>query len=191
MFCQVIVDIVHENVAHSFTYAIPAGMNLAEGQRVLVPFGHREKEAIVTGFCEETEIDEKRIRPVTKALEDYPAILPPLMALAREMAEKANPKDRTYLVPAFSGLGAPYWRSDISAAFIGMSRATGRAELIKAGLEAIAYQIADIVTIMQQEAGITAIYVTHDQSEAMAISDRMMVCASHTAETKYSFILPT
>ena len=66
-------------------------------------------------------------------------------AESQALAEQANPSDKTYLVPAFSGLGAPYWRSDVSAAFIGMSRTTGRAELVRAGLEAIAYQITDIV----------------------------------------------
>lgn len=73
-------------------------------------------------------------------------------AESQALAEQANPQDKTYLVPAFSGLGAPYWRSDISAAFIGMSRTTGRAELVRAGLEAIVYQITDIVQLMQQEA---------------------------------------
>ena len=38
LFCQVIVDIAHENVAQAFTYAIPDGMNLTPGQRVQVPF---------------------------------------------------------------------------------------------------------------------------------------------------------
>ena len=83
-------------------------------------------------------------------------------AESRDLALQANPDDRTYLVPAFSGLGAPYWRSDLSAAFIGMSRATGQAELVKAGLEAIAYQITDIVLLMQQEAGIREIELRVD-----------------------------
>ena len=78
------------------------------------------------------------------------------------LAERANPQDKTYLVPAFSGLGAPYWRSDVSAAFIGMSRATGRAELVRSGLEAIAYQITDIVQLMQQEANIPEIELRVD-----------------------------
>ena len=83
-------------------------------------------------------------------------------AESEELARRANPHDRTYLVPAFSGLGAPYWRSDVSAAFIGMSRATGRAEMVKAGLEAIAYQITDIVQLMQQEANIPEIELRVD-----------------------------
>ena len=83
-------------------------------------------------------------------------------AESEELAKRANPLDKTYLVPAFSGLGAPYWRSDASAAFIGMSRATGRAELVKAGLEAIAYQITDIVDIMRDEARIPDIELRVD-----------------------------
>ena len=66
------------------------------------------------------------------------------------LAREANPADKTYLVPAFTGLGAPYFRSDVSAAFCGMSRTTGKAELVKAGLESIAYQIADVVSLMKK-----------------------------------------
>lgn len=44
LYAQVIVDIVHENVAHTFTYRIPDGMTLTAGQRVEVPFGRMRKE---------------------------------------------------------------------------------------------------------------------------------------------------
>ena len=71
-----------------------------------------------------------------------------------ELAEQANPADTTYLVPAFSGLGAPYWNSEARAAFVGMSRTTGRAELVRAGLEAMAYQAADIAEAMGEDAGL-------------------------------------
>lgn len=81
---------------------------------------------------------------------------------SEELARKANPSDRTYLVPAFSGLGAPYWRSDVSAALIGMSRTTGRAELVRAALEAIAYQNADIIHLMQKETGVDELEVRAD-----------------------------
>ena len=90
MYCQVIVDIVHENVAHTFTYAVPEGMYLQPGQRVAVPFGAREKEGCVISLSEETDFDPARVRPVLRPLEDYPAILPPLMELAREMAETSH-----------------------------------------------------------------------------------------------------
>ena len=70
-----------------------------------------------------------------------------------ELAQHANPEDKTYLVPAFSGLGAPYWHSQATGLFTGMTRLTGRAEMVKAGLESIAYQIADVVFLMQEEYG--------------------------------------
>lgn len=64
------------------------------------------------------------------------------------LAEQANVDDTTYIIPAFSGLGAPYWRSDARAVICGMSRTTGKAEVVKATLECIAYQIMDIIENM-------------------------------------------
>lgn len=83
-------------------------------------------------------------------------------AQSEELARKANPADKTYLVPGFSGLGAPYWRSDVSAIFCGMSRTTGRAELARAGLSSIAYQIADIVRLMKEAADIGEVQLRVD-----------------------------
>ena len=71
-----------------------------------------------------------------------------------ELALSANKNDTTYLVPAFSGLGAPYWKADAKAMIYGMSRTTGKKELVKAALESIAYQITDIVEMMRAEDGI-------------------------------------
>jgi len=71
---------------------------------------------------------------------------------AEEYAQKANPEDETYLVPAFTGLGAPYWESTARAVICGMSRTTGKAEIVKAALEAIGYQIADIIAAMKLSA---------------------------------------
>lgn len=71
------------------------------------------------------------------------------------LAEAAVQDDSLYLVPAFSGLGAPYWDSRASAAIVGMTRTTGRAEIVRAGVECIAYQITDIVKAMSEDAGIT------------------------------------
>ncbi len=80
-----------------------------------------------------------------------------LIASAKEteaLAMEANPEDTTYLVPAFSGLGAPYWNSEARAAVFGMSRSTGKKEFVKAGLDCIAYQITDILKAMEQDSGI-------------------------------------
>jgi glycerol kinase len=70
------------------------------------------------------------------------------------LAAQANPADRTYLVPAFSGLGAPYWVSETKALLCGMSRTTGRAEIVRAAEESIAYQIADVVRAIGEESGV-------------------------------------
>ena len=70
------------------------------------------------------------------------------------LAEAANPADTTYLVPAFSGLGAPYWDSDAKAVIYGMSRTTKKAELVKAGLDSIVYQITDVIKAMEKDSGI-------------------------------------
>lgn len=72
-----------------------------------------------------------------------------------ELAKTANPADTTYLVPAFSGLGAPYWDSEALASISGMSRTTGKAEIVRAALECIVYQITDIVKAMSHTSGIS------------------------------------
>jgi glycerol kinase len=76
-------------------------------------------------------------------------------AETEKLAEEAVSDDSLYLIPAFSGLGAPYWDSHASAAIVGMTRTTGKAEVVRAGVECIAYQITDIVKAMSEDAGIT------------------------------------
>lgn len=76
-------------------------------------------------------------------------------AETENLAYEANPKDCTYLVPAFSGLGAPYWDSGAAGILTGMTRTTKRAEIVRAGLESIAYQITDVIRAMSEEAGIS------------------------------------
>lgn len=72
----------------------------------------------------------------------------------QEMAFQANQSDTTYLIPAFTGLGAPYWKPEAKALIYGMGRTTGKNEIVKAALESIAYQITDIVEMMKSEDGI-------------------------------------
>ena len=59
-----------------------------------------------------------------------------------------------YFVPAFAGLGAPWWNSDVKAAILGMTLGTERAHLLRAALESIAYQVNDLVKTMTFQAGI-------------------------------------
>lgn len=70
------------------------------------------------------------------------------------LAERAAGDDPLYLVPAFSGLGAPYWDSRATAMLTGMTRTTGRAEIVRAGLECIAYQIQDVIEAMIEDSGV-------------------------------------
>ncbi len=67
------------------------------------------------------------------------------------LAMKASKNDSVYLVPAFSGLGAPYWKNQASAAIIGMDRTTQKAEIARAALESIAYQVTDIINAMEDD----------------------------------------
>lgn len=69
-----------------------------------------------------------------------------------EIAFNANIDDQVYLIPAFTGLGAPHWNSKARGAITGISRTTGRSEIIRAGVECIAYQIADVVKAMSEDA---------------------------------------
>jgi glycerol kinase len=69
------------------------------------------------------------------------------------LAEEANPEDRTYFVPAFTGLGSPYWDSEATGMFTGITRTTGKKELVKACVECIAYQITDLIELMRKESG--------------------------------------
>lgn len=59
-----------------------------------------------------------------------------------------------YFVPAFAGLGAPWWDSQAKAMIYGMTLGTGKAHVVRAALEAIAYQVKDLVDLMTQQAGI-------------------------------------
>ncbi|MBN2221164.1 MAG: glycerol kinase, partial [Vallitaleaceae bacterium] len=63
--------------------------------------------------------------------------------------------DGVYLVPALVGYGIPYWKSDARASLSGMTRATTKAHLVRAGAESIVYQIYDAIKAMEKSSGIT------------------------------------
>ena len=71
------------------------------------------------------------------------------------LAKEANEQDTTYIVPAFSGLGAPWWANHAKAAILGMTRATGKKEIVKAGCESINFQINDVIEAMRQDTHLT------------------------------------
>ncbi|MGE0008604.1 MAG: glycerol kinase GlpK [Parvibaculaceae bacterium] len=66
-----------------------------------------------------------------------------------ELAEASDPGQQVYLVPAFVGLGAPYWKPDVRGALFGLTRATGPRELARAALEAVCYQTRDLLEAMR------------------------------------------
>lgn len=70
------------------------------------------------------------------------------------MASSLTSNAGVYLVPAFTGLGAPHWDPDARAAIFGMTRDTGRAELVRATIESVCYQTADLLDAMKGD-GIT------------------------------------
>jgi glycerol kinase len=67
------------------------------------------------------------------------------------LAAAADPTQEVILVPAFVGLGAPYWRPDVRGALFGVTRATGPKELAQAALESVCFQTADLLTAMRAD----------------------------------------
>jgi glycerol kinase len=71
------------------------------------------------------------------------------------LAASVPDSDGIYFVPAFSGLFAPYWRSDARGALVGLTRATTKAHIARAALEAIAYQTRDVMDAMAADSKVT------------------------------------
>ena len=68
-----------------------------------------------------------------------------------ELAAKADDSQQVYMIPAFTGLGAPWWDPDARGALIGLTRGTGPAELSRAALESVCYQTLDLLNAMQSD----------------------------------------
>ena len=69
------------------------------------------------------------------------------------LAERADPNQRLYLVPAFTGLGAPHWDPDARGAVYGLTRNSGPAEFARAALESVGYQTRDLLDAMTADVG--------------------------------------
>ena len=67
------------------------------------------------------------------------------------LAEVASDTEQVYFVPAFTGLGAPYWNADCRGAIFGLTRNTGVAEIAKAALESVAFQTRDLIEAMRAD----------------------------------------
>ena len=67
------------------------------------------------------------------------------------LAERADPAEQVYLVPAFVGLGAPYWDAQARGAIFGLTRSSGGPEIARAALEAVGYQTRDLLEAMRAD----------------------------------------
>jgi glycerol kinase len=70
-----------------------------------------------------------------------------------KLATSIDDNEGVYFVPALTGLGAPYWDQDARGSFHGLTRATNKAHMTRAALEAIAYQVSDVLKAMEKDAG--------------------------------------
>jgi glycerol kinase len=70
---------------------------------------------------------------------------------SEQMASQLNSNHGVYLVPAFTGLGAPWWDPDVRGAVFGLTRATGPEHMVRATLESVAYQTVDLFTAMVED----------------------------------------
>lgn len=66
------------------------------------------------------------------------------------LAISVNSTDGVYFVPAFAGLGAPWWDNDAKGLICGMNRGTNKAHIVRAALESIAYQVSDLMSLIQE-----------------------------------------
>ena len=75
-------------------------------------------------------------------------------AETESLAAQVDSTDDIYLVPAFVGLGAPFWDQDARGTIVGLTRGTTRAHLVRAALESMAYQTRDVLDAMQQDSSV-------------------------------------
>ncbi|HHX00591.1 MAG TPA: glycerol kinase GlpK [Acholeplasmataceae bacterium] len=93
-----------------------------------------------------------------------------------------NNSNGVYFVPAFVGLGTPYWDNDARGAIFGLTRATSKENIIAATIEAIAYQSKDVMEVMQQEAKVKIKHLAVDGGAS--INDYLMQFQANILNTK-------
>ena len=70
-----------------------------------------------------------------------------------DLYNQADPTQKIYLVPAFTGLGAPYWDGEARGSIFGLTRNTGIPEMVKAAIDSVAYQTKDLLLAMEKDSG--------------------------------------
>lgn len=88
-------------------------------------------------------------------------------AETEQLAYDSTSDDEVYIVPAFTGLGAPYWNSSARGSAFGLTRGTTKADFVKATLQSIAYQVRDVVDTMMIDSGIDIKLLKVDGGAAM------------------------
>ncbi|MCZ0725095.1 glycerol kinase GlpK [Aerococcus kribbianus] len=88
-------------------------------------------------------------------------------AESEDLANKSENEDEVYIVPAFTGLGAPYWDSNARGSIFGLTRGTNRADFVKATLQSIAYQVRDVTDTMVRDTGVEIPLLKVDGGAAM------------------------
>lgn len=88
-------------------------------------------------------------------------------AETEQLAYDSTSEDEVYIVPAFTGLGAPYWNSSARGSAFGLTRGTSKADFVKATLQSIAYQVRDVVDTMTLDSGIDIKLLKVDGGAAM------------------------
>ncbi len=112
---------------------------------------------------------------------------------SEKLAKEANPNNEVYVVPAFVGLGAPYWDMNARGGIVGLTRDTGIAEITKATLDSLAYQTKDVLNAMMKDSKIDLKilrvdggasannYLMQFQSDMLQIEIDRPICKESTA----------
>ena len=93
-------------------------------------------------------------------------------AETEKLAQSVEDNGGVYLVPAFVGLSAPYWEPNAKAAILGLTPHSEKAHIVRAALEAIAYRIRDVLSLMAQDAGVKMQYIHADGG---AVANRFLM----------------
>lgn len=96
------------------------------------------------------------------------------------LAAQADPEQDVYLVPAFTGLGAPWWDPDARGALFGLTRGTGKKEIAKAALESVCYQTRDLLDAMRRDWSTAGAETVLRVDGGMVASDWTMQCLADT-----------
>lgn len=92
MFAKVIIDEDAKALDREFEYVIPQDLQVMVGMRVIVPFGSRYLQGFVVGISEKCSFDESKVKPITRAIENFAIIKPEMLQLMFYMAEKLHLK---------------------------------------------------------------------------------------------------